>query len=123
MKIYTNPRKDVMVEDWPYGSKRTKCHFYVEESKGKQRACRVTTNPKTGRDNKPKKLTYAIKVLFVDGDDGRTYVMQMVGFSISIMQSNMQLQEEYIGDQDDRYKALEQMFIDETLNQMKEKTP
>lgn len=110
MMKYTNPRKNLLIKDWPYGSKKTDCMFEVEETKGKQRAVKTTRNPKTGRWNKPKKLTYAQKVLFVDGSDGKTYIMQSVGWAISVMQSNMKLQQEYINVQDDRYIELAAMF-------------
>lgn len=112
MLTYSNPRKEVIVEDWPYGNKRVKCHFSVEESKGKQRAVRITENPKGGW-NKPKKLTYARKVLFVDGSDGKTYILQQVGWALSVMQSNMKYSQESIDVKDDRYQALADMFDDE----------
>ena len=108
--MYTNPRRNVLIDDWPYGNKRVKCMFEVEENKGKERAVRTTENPKTGSWNKPKKLTYAQKVLFVDGSDGRTYIMQSVGWAISVMQSNMKLSQEYIDDKDDRFETLNKMF-------------
>jgi len=110
MNTYTNPQKEVVIKDWPYGNKRVKCKFYIEESKGKQRACRVTIKPGTDTWNKPKKLTYARKVLFVTGNDGRVYVIQQTGFSISIMKSNMQLQHEYISESDERFESLNAMF-------------
>lgn len=110
MRQYTNPRKEVVIKDWPYGNKRVKCKFYIEKSKGKERACRVTIKPGTDTWNKPKKLTYARKVLFVVGDDGRTYIMQQVGFALSIMQSNMKYSEEYITGDDPRWFDLIKMF-------------
>ncbi len=113
MNIYTNPRKEVVIKDWPYGNKRVKCKFYIEDSKGKQRACRKTVKPGTDTWNKPKKLTYARKVLFVDGDNGKTYVLQQVGFALSVMQSNMKLSEEYIDDRDERFEKLNAMFYAE----------
>jgi len=109
MLNYTNQRKEVLVDNWPYGNKRVQCQFSIEESKGKQRAVRITENPKGGW-NKPKKLTYARKVLFVDGDDGKTYILNQVGNAISVMQSNMKYSQEYIGPEDDRYENLNSMF-------------
>ena len=106
MMIYTNPRKSITIEDWPYGSKRTKCYFSVEQKGSKERAVRVTINPKTGAANKPKKLTYSLKVLFVDGSDGKTYIMQDVGWAINIAQSNMCLDQEYVNRDDTRYIGL-----------------
>jgi len=108
---YSNPRKEVVVKDWPYSRQlKTTCHFYIEDGKGKQRACRTTVNPKTGKTNAPKKLTYARKVLFVDGDDGKTYILQAVGWGIKVMQSNMRYQEEVISEDDSRFDGLNQMF-------------
>jgi len=110
MLNYTNPRKEVVIKDWPYGNKRVKCKFYIEDSKGKQRACRATINPDTNDWNRPKKLTYARKVLFVIGSDDKTYIMNQVGFSISIIQSNMKLSQEYICSDDGRFETLNAMF-------------
>ena len=59
-----------MIEDYPLGgSKRGQCTFSVERSKGKVRAVRTTTG-------KPKLDTYCSKLVFVDGDDGRTYIIK-----------------------------------------------
>ena len=110
MLNYSNPRKNALIEDWPYGNKRVRCMFEVEENKGKERAVRTTENPKNGLWNKPKKLTYARKVLFVDGDDGKTYILNQVGHAISVMQSNMKYSQEYIGPDDSRFETLNEMF-------------
>ena len=110
MLNYTNPRKSVLIEDWPYGNKRVRCMFEVEAKKGKERAVRTTENPKNGQWNKPKTLTYARKVLFVDGDDGKTYILNQVGHSISVMQSNMKYTQEYIGPDNSRFETLNKMF-------------
>lgn len=109
MLSYSNPRKEVIIDNWPYGNKRVQCQFMVEESKGKQRAVRITENPKGGW-NKPKKLTYARKVLFVDGSDDKTYILNQVGHAISVMQSNMKYSQEYIGPDDSRFETLNEMF-------------
>lgn len=110
MLQYSNLRREITIQDWPYGNKRVKCHFYVETKGKKERAMRATVNPKTGNWNKPRKLTYASKVLFADGNDGKTYILQSVGWAISVMQSNMKLQEEYINVKDVRYQALADVF-------------
>jgi len=110
MLQYSNPRKKVVIKDWPYGrGLRVKCTFTVETAKGKERAVRVTQKP-TGGDNAPKRLTYARKVLFVDGDDGKTYIMNQTGNAISIMQSNMKYSQEYISSDDSRFDDLNKMF-------------
>jgi len=110
MLNYSNPRTEVHIDDWPYGNERVDCKFYIEKGKGKERAVRETMNPKTGRMNKPKKLTYARKVLFVDGSDGRTYIMQAVGFGYSVMQGNMKYGQETISTDDCRYENIAKMF-------------
>ncbi len=106
---YTNPRKEAVIEDWPYGNKRVTCTFFIETKGDKERAVRVTTRP-TGGHNKPKKLTYAKQVLIVDGDDGKTYILNDNGFAITVTQSNMKYQEEFIIESDARYANLNAMF-------------
>ncbi|MCP4498880.1 MAG: hypothetical protein GY822_02805, partial [Deltaproteobacteria bacterium] len=62
-----------IIDDYPYGRKRTQMKVWVE-SKGKtgQRTMRQTKNPKTGRWNKPKASTYSIGTgLFID-ESGHT---------------------------------------------------
>ncbi len=76
---YRNPRKDVVITDWPSGSLRTTATFHIEANKKGERAVRTTINPKTGRINAPKALTYSPKVRFVDGSDGRLYVISFKG--------------------------------------------
>jgi len=73
---YSNPRLQANFDNWPYGNKRTKCTFHVEENRGRMRAVKTTTDPKTGLENKPKKTTYTTRVIFVDGDDDRLYIVQ-----------------------------------------------
>lgn len=89
---YTNPREKVIIEDWPSGSRRVTATFEVEKraSKG-ERAVRTTTG-------KPKKLTYAQFVRFVDGDDGRLYVLELSAYSnmISVMKGTFDYQHEVI---------------------------
>lgn len=109
-KTYSNPRMQLTVNDWPYGSKRVKAEFFIEQAKGKERAVRVTENPKGGT-NKPKKLTYSLKQRIVDGSDGRTYIAELTGYgAVSIRQSDMKHQEEYITGRDDRYPAMIALF-------------
>lgn len=75
---YSNPRKEDTFTDWPSGRYRTTARFYVETCPrtGRERMCRVTVNPKTGRECAPKKLTYALRMRLVDGDDGKTYIIE-----------------------------------------------
>lgn len=64
------------VDDYPYGRQRTTAKFTIETDKqGRQRAVMQTVNPKTGRENKPKKATYAGSVKFFM-HEGKTYVVE-----------------------------------------------
>ena len=110
---YSNPRKNLTVTDWPYGRLQTTAVFSIETVKGKQRAVRTTTNPKTGRINKPKKTPFSKIARIVDGSDGRTYIAELTNFgTVSIRQSNLQYQQEYISDNDSRYPELLELFGD-----------
>lgn len=96
---YSNPRMAATFEDWPYGQLRTRCTFTVTTKPGKgERAERVTVNPKNGRPGAAKTLTYADKMRIVDGSDGKTYIaaLSRTFGMVSVMQSNMQFQEEVI---------------------------
>jgi len=65
----SNPRQEAVIEDWPIGRKRCTATFVVEDGGKKgQRVARTTTG-------KPKRTTYYQRVMIVDGDDGRTYVI------------------------------------------------
>jgi hypothetical protein len=65
----SNPREKAVIEDWPIGRKRCTATFQVEDGGKKgQRVARTTTG-------KPKRTTYYQKVMIVDGDDGRTYII------------------------------------------------
>ena len=100
---YSNPRTSFETDNWPYGSKRVNAYFYIEQGKKGERAVRVTENPKGG-ENKPKKLTFAHEVRIVDGDDGKTYIAELSDYGfITIMQSNMQYQQETIHPRDPRF--------------------
>lgn len=109
---YSKAVKNLTIDNWPYGRKQVQAVFSVEQNKGKERAVRVTQNPKGGW-NKPKKMTYASKVLFVTGEDEKTYILQLTesGF-ISVMQSNFKYQQEAIFNNDPRFNKLLVMFKD-----------
>jgi hypothetical protein len=108
---YSNPRLELTVDNWPYGRFTTKATFNIEAVKGKERASRITVNPKNGRVNKPKKTTYSHKARIVDGSDGRTYIAELTAYgAISIRQSDMHHQQEYISDNDARYIDLLALF-------------
>lgn len=69
------------VDDYPYGSLRTKIRYWVERAekgakKGEERPVSCTLNPKTGRWNKPHPGTYATRVYMYSEiqPDGREFV-------------------------------------------------
>jgi hypothetical protein len=73
MVTFSNPRLEAKFDDWPLGgNRRGPCRFWFENKKGKYRVCRQTTG-------KPKTQTYGGKGCIVDGDDGRTYILQFAG--------------------------------------------
>ena len=109
---YSNPRLTAEFTNWPYGPHRTTATFSIEATPGRgERAVRVTIDPKTGRPTAPKKLTYARKVRIVDGDDGKTYLIEktMYGF-VSVMRSDMKFQHESIFEKDERFAAVDALF-------------
>jgi hypothetical protein len=69
---HTSESNAYEVADYPYGyTARCKIRYWIETTKHKQRSCRQTTNPKTGRWNKPQKSTYSdLVVLFIEDDTG-----------------------------------------------------
>lgn len=115
---YSNARTLAYFDDWPNGRHRVKCRFDVEfDGKKGERVARATTN-KYGQWNKPKRTTYANRCAIVDGDDGKTYVLQESrNFrQICVMQSNLQYCEETIHESSDpeRYSDLVDLLDERT---------
>lgn len=77
-----------------------------------ERAIRKLINPKTGRHDTPKKLTYAKQARIVDGDDHKTYILEKSFYSslLSVMRGDMQHQEETIYYADSRFNTLMTFF-------------
>lgn len=70
---FSNPRRRAEFTDWPNGSKRVNCVFDMEFKLGKGwRFTRTTTG-------KPKTTTYGREGCVVDGEDGKTYLIQRAG--------------------------------------------
>ena len=108
---YTNPRMHAVIDNWPFGSMRTTATFTIEtHPKRGQRGVRTTIDPKNGRQSKPKTLTFAKQARNVDGDDGKTYILEHTGTHLSVMQSNMQYQQEAIFGDDERFLDLVALF-------------
>ena len=102
MTEYSNPRTEATFQDWPSGSKRVEARFYVESKpKFGQRPVRVTTGA-------PKNGGYAQTVRIVDGDDGKTYILEHSANyrHITVMKGDMKFQHEVIFEKDARYPAL-----------------
>lgn len=80
---FTNPRIHATFTNWPLGgNRRGVCVFHVEHNVKKGfRFTRTTTG-------KPKLKTYGGRAAIVDGDDGRTYLIQDQGWRISISTSD-----------------------------------
>jgi hypothetical protein len=103
--IYSNPRLEAVIENWPHGGDRVTATFLIERVPGRgERAARRTTGA-------PKKLTYAKKARIVDGEDGRIYIAELTIFGhISITRGDMKSCEEAIFERDERYPAALALF-------------
>jgi hypothetical protein len=112
MTVYSNPRMHAVIENWPNGGKRTTATFNIESHPTRgQRATRTTVNPKTEKPSAPKTLTYARMCRIVDGDDGKTYLLNLTSFGhLSVFQSNMQYNHESIFRSDPHYLSTRALF-------------
>jgi hypothetical protein len=107
MTDYSNPRTEAIIEDWPYGQHRTMARFFVETHPTRgQRVGRITINPKTGRPTAPKFLAYAEKVVIVDGDDSKIYIVMDRGHHFFVSHGNMQYQHEVVFANNPKFEAL-----------------
>jgi hypothetical protein len=106
MKIYSNPRLEATIENWPSGSKMVTAKFTIEtDTKHGQRAVRTT-------DGAPKKLTFAKLMRIVDGNDGRTYIAALTRYGhITIHRGDMKYNEESIFEKDPRYPSILALFV------------
>jgi hypothetical protein len=107
---YSNPRKSVAIDNWPAGGRIVTALFSVEQGKGNlERAVRVTSKPGTPNVlNAPKKLTYARKVVYVDGSDGRLYILELAANYnfVTVMRGTFDYNQETIHSDDERHQAL-----------------
>ena len=106
---YSNPRLHAEFPDWPLGGlRRGLCVFDVQHVPGKgYRFSRVTTG-------KPKFDTYGGKAAIVDGDDGRTYLLQANIYGIKVSRSDFMNSEEgtvYLDSKPERYKELADLIM------------
>ena len=125
---YSNPRMAVEINNWPFGRQKTTANFSVEKCPrtGRERAVRVTVNPKTGKPCTPKKQTYAKRVRFVDGSDGRLYVLEdNTDYGhLTVMEGNLDFHSETIyggrangsyGSKDPRFDEMFALFEEKEL--------
>ncbi len=79
---FSNPRREVQVDDWPFGRHTCKARFVVESHpKRGERVSRVTENKTRTGWNKPKCTTYAPRQVILDGDDGRVYLLSATRYT------------------------------------------
>ena len=97
----SNPRRDAVLGDWPSGRVRVNCRFWIEsDPKRGERVCRQIED-KNGRFCKPKRKTYCTRACIVDGDDGRTYLLEQARFGfITIASHDMKYDVETIHEDD-----------------------
>ncbi len=113
MTTYSNPRMEAVITDWPSGRHRTTATFRIETHPTRgERGTRTTLHPTTGKPNAAKTLTYASKARIVDGDDGKTYIIELSAMYgiISVMQSNMQYQQETLHPSNPQYDEVRALF-------------
>ncbi len=96
LKIQPTEKNPVIVEDYPYGWKRTKIKYWVESIKKKgDRFCSQTLNPKTNLWNNPKKSTYnAVNIVYKNEKGHITYY----GYHRSTDEESYNKFMEFVGD-------------------------
>lgn len=74
-ELHTNEENALIVDNYPYGYKKTLKKFWIETTKRGDRLNGMTLNPKTQQWNKPKKSTYSDLMVLVRNDIGhiKTY--------------------------------------------------
>lgn len=74
-ELHNNEDNALVVNNYPYGYKKTLKKFWIETTKRGDRMCGMTLNPKTQEWNKPKKTTYSDVMVLVKNGVGhiKTY--------------------------------------------------
>lgn len=83
LSSFSNARLVAEFDDWPSGQHRVNCKFEVHDGGKKGYRVSRTTTDKHGKWCKPKFTVYGGKSAIVDGNDGKTYILQhspMYGF-------------------------------------------
>ena len=102
---FSNPRTTAVFEDWPFGgSQRCRMEFKIESHPTRGERCIRTSTTANNRVGKPKKSTYSTMCRIVDGDDGKTYILEynQVYRMIHVRESNLKysFKTAYPGDPD-----------------------
>jgi hypothetical protein len=103
--VYSNPRLNALIENWPSGNRRVAASFSIETHPTRgQRAVRVTTGA-------PKKLTFARQMRIVDGSDGLTYIAALSAYGhVTIFCGDMKYNKEFVSERDERYPSIRALF-------------
>ena len=109
---YSNPRLHAEFDNWPCGGKVVKCQFAVEYNGNKGSRVARTTTDKSGLWCKPKYTTYAKRSVIVDGEDGRTYILQQSMYGVTVLRSDFMDQENQMGNDPERLKYLMGMILE-----------
>ncbi len=89
---FSNPRTTAVFENWPFGgAQRCRMEFKIECHPKRGERCLRWSTSAHGRVSKPKKSTYSTMCRIVDGDDGKTYILEYHQHSgmVSIRESNL----------------------------------
>jgi hypothetical protein len=109
---------EAIIKNWPIGSKRTTATFRIETHPTRgQRGTRFTIDPKTGKPSATKRLPYATQVRIVDGDDGRTYLLEYSADYdvITVMRSDMRVQQEIVWPSNERFAAMKAQVVTDPI--------
>ena len=109
----SNPRKELRVEDWPIGgSNKGLCLFSHESNNRGERIGRQTVN-KHGVMCKVKYSTYYRRACIVDGSDGRTHILGLTTYGISVMSGDMKHSDFSVFPRDENFDEYLKMLTDE----------
>lgn len=87
---FSNPRLTFETNDWPIGGNhRGSCKFSFEYKAGKGYRIVKQTTDKNGKWCKPKTTTYGGAAVIVDGDDGKTYILQDGMMHVTVWRSDL----------------------------------
>ena len=112
MTEYTTAVRKLVIEDWPYGRNTCRATFTVERKNDRERISRVTVNPKTGRESKPKTTTYGRRCAILSDGNGKTYcaTISQHGELISILDGTMKTSYETLTKADGNFQIVKALI-------------